>query len=175
MAEDEKLNGFNLEAYREGVAVAREREGASRAPKSCRIEWVRGVVFKTHIRQHTFVVDEPKRLGGEDTHPNSMEYVLGAYGACLAAGFVMNASKEGVAIHELDVTLDSTQDNAFTFLGIDSGGHPGFDHIRAKLKVRADADEEQIRQLWEHTVRTSPVHNTLSESVRLDPEVEVTR
>lgn len=172
MGNDNKINGFDLEGYKEGLAVARERAGASRAPKSCRIEWVRGVKFKATIRQHTFTLDEPRRLGGEDEYPNSMEYILGAYGACLAGGFVINASTKGIEIHEIDVSLESTQKNAFTFLGLASDGHPGFDHIEAKLKVRAEADEATIRELWDYTVSTSPVHATLAESVELHAELE---
>ncbi len=41
------------------------------------------------------------RTWREDESPNSMAYVLGAYGACLATGFVLNASQKGIEIHNL--------------------------------------------------------------------------
>ena len=173
MDKKKKINDFNLAGLAEGVALAKKRPGAKRAPKTCRVEWRRGVKFETFIRKHSFIIDEPRRLGGEDEHPNSMEYVLGAYGACLATGFVMNASKKGVEIEELSVEIESTQDNALTFLGLATDGHPGFDRIEAKLKVKSKADPGAIQALWELTVRTSPVHNTLAEAVTLEATVEL--
>ncbi len=167
------INDFNLDGLAEGVALAKKRPGANKARKTCRVEWRRGVKFETFIRQHSFIVDEPVRLGGEDEYLNSMEYVLGAYGACLAAGFVINASKKGIVLEALSVELESTQDNALTFLGLATDGHPGFDRIEAKLKVRSKADPDAIQALWELTVRTSPVHNTLAEAVTLEATVEL--
>jgi hypothetical protein len=103
-----RINDFDLDGLAEGVALAKKRPGAKRAPKTCRVEWRRGVKFETFIRKHSFIVDEPRRLGGEDAYPNSMEYVLGAYGACLATGFVMNASKKGIELEELSVDRPKT-------------------------------------------------------------------
>ena len=67
-----------------------------------------------------------------------MEYVLGALGACLATGFVLNASRQGIEIYDMEVVLDASQDNVFTFLGLGGEGHSGFDGIKAKLFVKSD-------------------------------------
>ena len=102
-----------------------------------------------------------------------MEYVLGALGACLATGFVLNASREGIEIYNMEVVLDSTQDNVFTFLGLGGEGHSGFDAITAKLFVQADTDEATLRRLWEQTVRTSPVGNSMIHVVPIQAELDV--
>ncbi len=99
--------------------------------------------------------------------------MLGAYGACLATGFVLNATRRGITIHNLELALDSTQDNAFSFLGINDEGHSGLDRVRVKLYVQADADEATLQEVWQHTLRTSPVGNSLTRVVDIEAELAV--
>jgi hypothetical protein len=73
----------------------------------------------------------------------------------------------------MEIALDSTQDNAFSFLGINDDGHSGLDNVRAKLYVQANADEAALREVWEHTLRTSPVGNSLARPVKIDTEIAV--
>ena len=168
-----KINGLDMEATRAAIAVVGANPASVHAPKSSRIRWLRGLKFKAQVRNHTFLVDEPSHLAGEDESPNSVEYVLGAYGACLATGFVLNASQRGINIRNLEVALESTQDNVYNFLGLSDEGHPGLDQIRAKLFVQADADPETLQAIWEQTIRTSPVHNSLVRNVTITPEIEI--
>jgi uncharacterized OsmC-like protein len=169
------VNGIDVEAFNAALELVGAQPASKHAPKASRVRWMNGLKFRAMVRNHSFIVDEPAHLTGEDTSPNSVEYVLGAYGACLATGFVMNATKQGIAIRNLEVALQSTQDNVFTFLGLEpiSAGHPGFDEITAKLFVQADADEATLRQIWERTVATSPVHNILTRNATIRPEVEI--
>ena len=174
MAEGPVINGLNMGDFREAVKTVTSAPEAARAPKKSRVRWRGGFKFSALVRNHTFLVDEPSHLTGEDEAPNSVEYVLGALGACLATGFVLNASRRGIEIHNLEVALDSTQDNAFTFLlGQEGPGHSGLDNVRAKLYVQADADPKVLREVWELTVKTSPVGNSLIREVAIVPEVEV--
>jgi uncharacterized OsmC-like protein len=169
------VNGIDLEAFQTALDLVGSQPAARHAPKASRVRWVNGLKFKAMVRNHTFVVDEPAHLTGEDTSPNSVEYVLGAYGACLATGFVMNASKQGIEIRNLEVSLQSTQNNVFTFLGLEPSteGHSGFEEITAKLFVQANADEATLRQIWAHTITTSPVHNILTHNATIKPEVDI--
>ena len=173
--DNQLVNGIDLEAFQSALEVVGSQPAAKHAPKASRVRWMNGLKFKAMVRNHTFIVDEPAHLTGEDTSPNSVEYVLGAYGACLATGFVMNASKQGITIRNLEVSLQSTQNNVFTFLGLEpsTNGHPGFDEITAKLFVQANADEVTLRQIWAHTITTSPVHNILTRNATIKPEVDV--
>ncbi|MFQ5812667.1 MAG: OsmC family protein [Anaerolineae bacterium] len=171
--ETKMLNGLDVAEMRAAIAEVGSQPEAARAPKASRVRWLSGLKFKAFVRNHIFLVDEPAHLAGEDESPNSMEYVLGAYGACLATGVVLNATQQGIQIHNLEVALESSQDNVFTFLGLDSEGHPGFDEIIAKLYIQADADEATIREIWDHTVKTSPVHNSLARNVTIKTDVDV--
>jgi uncharacterized OsmC-like protein len=138
MDEQNEINGLDIEETRAAIAKVSSQPEASRAPKTSRVKWLTGLKFKTYVRNHVFLVDEPAHLAGEDESPNSMEYVLGAYAACLATGFVLNASQRG-----------------------------------AKLFVQANADEVAIRQVWDQTVRSSPVHNSLARTVSINSEIDI--
>jgi uncharacterized OsmC-like protein len=167
------LNGIDVNEFEDALRQVGADPANARAPKAARVRWLGGLKLKVGVRNHTFLVDEPPHLKGDDTAPNAVEYVLGAYGACLATGFILNATRRGIAIRNIELALDSTQDNAFSFLGLNDEGHSGFDTVRAKLYVQADADAATLRDVWEHTLRTSPVGNSLIRSVNIVPELAV--
>src|SRR5439155_12650957 len=132
MQDPKTLNGLDVEGLRTAIAVVGAQPEAARARKAARVRWVERLKFKAYLRNHSFEVDEPASLAGEDASPTSMEYVLGALGTCLATGFVFNATRRGIAIRNLELALESTQENYFTFLGLDAEGHPGFDAVSVK-------------------------------------------
>src|SRR5438132_349354 len=143
MTDQKTLNGIDVPALDAALKTVGAQPAAAKAPKSSRVRWQSGLKFKVQVRNHAFLVDEPTHLTGDDTSPNSMEYVLGAYGACLATGFVLNATKRGIHIEHMDVAVESTQDNSFKFLGLNDDGHPGFDAVPAKSYVQADPAERR--------------------------------
>ena len=173
MSQTGRLNGIDLDELQAGLKEIGEQEGARHAKKRSRVQWLGGFRFNTFVRNNTFIVEEPASTTVTEQAPNSMEYVLGALGACLATGFVLNATQRGVAIHNLEIALDSSQDNVFTFFGLSEDGHPGFSEIRAKLYVQSDADEDTLRDIWRQAVETSPVGNSLGRTVTITPEMSV--
>jgi len=166
-------NGIDWGKFEEALGIVGAEAKYARAPKASRVRWMGGLKLKVGVRNHTFLVDEPSHLTGEDEAPNAVEYVLGAYGACLATGLILNASRRNIELRNLELSLESTQDNAFSFMGINDEGHSGIDEVRVKLYVQADADEGALREVWEHTLRTSPVGNSLVREVRVSPELQV--
>ena len=167
------LNGIDVDGLRTALAAVGAQPEVALARKRARVRWVERLKFRAYVRNHQFEVDEPTHLAGDNANPTSMEYVLGALGTCLATGFVFNATQRGIVVSNLEVALESTQDNYLVFLGLDTQRHPGFDRVTAKLFVQADADPAVLEELWEHTVRTSPVGNSLSRAVTLAPEIDV--
>ena len=167
------LNGIDVDGLRTALAAVRAQPEAALARKRARVRWVERLKFRAYVRNHQFEVDEPTHLAGDNANPTSMEYVLGALGTCLATGFVFNATQRGIAISNLEVSLESTQENYLVFLGLDTERHPGFNEVTAKLFVQADADPTVLQELWDHTVRTSPVGNSLARAVTLTPEIDV--
>ncbi|MEM0439608.1 MAG: OsmC family protein, partial [Sulfolobales archaeon] len=155
----------------------KNRDPEAQSPRfNAKVRWLgAGFNFKTYIRDHSFAVSEPQDIGGLDTGPRAIEYVLGALGACYATGFVFNATKRGVKIRNLEISLEGELDNLLVFLGLSSQGHPGYRRIYAKAYIDAEADEKTIKEIWEETVRTSPVGNTLIKNVEITPEAKVVK
>ena len=149
------LNGIDVDGLQSALAAVGAQPEAALARKRARVRWLDRLKFRAYVRNHQFEVDEPTHLAGDNANPTSMEYVLGALGTCLATGFVFNATQRGIAIGNLEVALESTQENYLVFLGLDTERHPGFDQVTVKLYVQADADPSVLRELWEHTVKTS--------------------
>ena len=161
-----ELNGIDLQDLEEGLKEIGKQEGARHAKKRSRIQWLGGFRFNSFVRNNTFIVEEPASSTAQEQAPNSMEYVLGT-------GFVLNATRRGISVHNVEVALDSSQDNVFAFFGLSDEGHPGFQQVRAKLYVQADSDEDTLKEIWDQAVKTSPVGNSLARIVTITPELLV--
>jgi uncharacterized OsmC-like protein/TusA-related sulfurtransferase len=134
----------------------------------CRVRWSGGLQCRVYARNHSGEVGQPASFDVQDTAPSAVEYVLGALGACLAMGFQIHASRRGIQVEAVEISLSGKIDNIFVFLGVEQEGHSGFEAITGTLYVRAEADEEILQEIWRHTVAASPVANTLVRPVHLD-------
>ncbi len=172
------INGIDVQRLKELLKeVERNKDLVSQISRfSARVRWLgSGFNFKAYIRDHSFAVSEPQDVGGLDAGPRAIEYILGALGACYATGFVLNATKRGVRIKNLEIALEGDIDNILVFLGLSNQGHPGYKRIYAKAYIDAEADEKTVKEIWEETVRTSPVGNTVARNVEIVPEVKVVK
>ena len=59
-------------------------------------------------------------------------------------------------------------DNILVFLGVEQDGHSGFRAITGTLYVQADAEEDLLQEIWQHTLAVSPMINTLVRPVSID-------
>jgi uncharacterized OsmC-like protein/TusA-related sulfurtransferase len=134
----------------------------------CRVRWSGGLQCRVYARNHSWEVGQPASFDVQDAAPSAVEYVLGALGACLAMGFQMHASRRGIQVEALEISLSGQIDNIFVFLGLEQDGHSGFRAISGTLYVRADTDEDTLQALWQHTLTASPLANTLVRPVALD-------
>ena len=173
-----QINGIDKELLKSLLEEARKNpEFVQKINRwSARVKWMgSGFNFRSYVRNHSFIISEPSELGGPDTSPNAVEYVLSALGACYATGFVLNATKKGISIRNLEIALEGEIDNILVFLGLSNEGHPGYKKIIAKAYVDTDASEDVIKEVWEETIRTSPVGNTLVRNVEITPEIRIVR
>lgn len=174
----EQINGIDVEKLRNLLKeVETNKEAVARISRwSSRVRWLgSGFNFRAYVRNHSFTVSEPSELGGPDSGPNAVEYVLSALGACYATGFILNATRRGVRVRNLEISLEGEIDNILVFLGLSDRGHPGYRRIVARAYVDAEADERTVREIWEETVRTSPVGNTLERQVEIAAEARLAR
>lgn len=168
-----ELNGLDLGAVQALVSGIQADPNSAQPYNewTARVRWKGGFRSQALVRDHTFLIDEPADLVGKDAGPNAAEYLLGAFGACLTTGFVLNATKRGVRLRALEITIDGRIDNILTFLGLSDEGHPGYREIVARAFVDADVDDVTLAEIWRATLATSPVGNSLTRSVVIREEV----
>jgi uncharacterized OsmC-like protein/TusA-related sulfurtransferase len=157
----------------EDPAANTDEEKARHYRWQCRVHWAGGLQTKVFCRNHGWEVGQPASFDVQDAAPSAVEYVLGALGACLAMGFQIHASRRGIQVDELEISLSGQIDNIFVFLGVDESGHSGFRQITGTLYARANADEAVLQEIWQQTLAASPVANTLTRSVSMDVTMRV--
>ncbi|MFQ5873515.1 MAG: OsmC family protein [Dehalococcoidia bacterium] len=171
----EELNGLHPAKLEEIIksledpAVLKEVSG----PWRSRVKWQGGFKAKAYTRNHTVDLDEPEGLDATDTAASAHEHILSAVGGCMTVGFVLNATRRGIKINDLEIALEGHFDNILKWAGLSDGGNPGYATINAKVFVNADADEKTLQEIWKLAVEGSPVTQTVSRSTQIIPEFEV--
>lgn len=164
------LNSVNIAAVGNLVTAIQEEPAAADTIWKSTVDWKGG--FQSESRSRDFdpvPSDEPLALGGEDTAPNPVEQVLGAFGNCLAVGYAANATVAGIELKSLRIELEGDLD-LHAFLGLREG-HAGFESIKATVSIESDAPAEAIENLHDKVISTSPVGHTLKQAIPLSVEL----
>jgi uncharacterized OsmC-like protein len=108
----------------------------------------------------TVTIDRSKEAGGQGLGFNGGELLLLAIGGCYSNDIYREAARRGMRVHSVQVRVQA-----------DWGGEP----VRAQnvcfsAVVEADAPEQQIRDLIQHTDRVAEIPNSL----RLGTDVKLT-
>lgn len=175
MAEEKTLNGLRPDEIIKITNKMRDDPEMLKAvtgPWKSRVVWQGGFRAKAYMRKHVVEMDEPEGLDATDAAASAHEQLLSAMGSCLTVGFVLNATKRGVRIHDLEVALEGNFENILKWAGHSQTGNPGYPSIKAKLFVRADADEKTLRDLWRMAVEGSPVTQTIARPTEIITEFE---
>ncbi|ADC65903.1 OsmC family protein [Ferroglobus placidus DSM 10642] len=173
-----EINGVDVEYLKQLVETVKKHPELGRTLWRARSKWKDGFKVEVNIRDFTIRMDEPKDLGGTNTAPNMVEFVLGALGACLVVGYVMNAAIRGIELDKVEIDVEGDIDLP-GFFGLESPEKvsPGFTNIRARvfLKTKKPVSKEELKELHETVVKTSPVGNTLMKPVNLEVKLEERR
>ena len=175
------INGGRLYAVIESIDQADENAHFELRTHN---RWVNGAHcfskikdFKYAGREYTnraklFIVDadEPDVLLGTDYGPNATEWALHALAGCLNTTFIYHASMRAVNVHELIFDVEGGLDIR-GFLGLDENIRPGFQWIRVRCAIEADASEEELRELVDIARRHSPVFDSIAHGVPVTVEV----
>lgn len=165
------LNDVDIEAVAGLIGAVAADPAKSATTWRAQVTWLGGFRSEAKVRSFAPIAsDEPAGLGGTDSAPNPVEQVLAALGNCLAVGYAANATARGIEIKELSIDISGGVD-LHTFLGLRPGGHAGFDDISVDVKLESDATPEQIAELHEHVLSTSPVGHTLRAAIPLEATI----
>jgi uncharacterized OsmC-like protein len=121
---------------------------------------------QSHARDFTIVADEPEQLLGQNSAPNPQELLMSAMNSCMMVGYVANAAMMGVKLDKLSIQTEGDLDLR-GFLGLDPSIAPGNSEIRYTITVKANATTEQLTQLHDIVVKTSPNRWNIAQPVSL--------
>ncbi|HLS04825.1 MAG TPA: OsmC family protein [Wenzhouxiangella sp.] len=145
-------------------AAAREQAPAdSRWLKriSVNSEWKGGMLATHRVRRFAFDTAEPPAVGGDDSAPTPMEYVVGALAGCIAVVTETVANERKLGVHGLHVDIEATMDTR-GFLGL-ADVSPHFHRVDIRVSCRL-SDAAQLAWLRAETERRCPAYNLVRDA-----------
>jgi uncharacterized OsmC-like protein len=167
-------NGVNVEALLGARAALAESPEAARFKWRAACEWVRGTHSRTtiegfyglggeqkHRQTYRFDTDHPEVFASEDNGATPVEMLLVGLAGCLSAGVAAVAQHRNIQLRSVKATVEAGMDIQ-GILGVDDKVRNGFDGIRVRFDVDADATQEQIAALVAQSQKRSAVFDVLT-------------
>jgi uncharacterized OsmC-like protein len=111
--------------------------------------------------------DEPLLVAGNDSAPNSMEYVLHALVSCMTGTLVYHAAVRDIKIAGVSSRIEGDMD-VRGLLGLADDVRKGFHHVRVTMTVDSDADVDTLTEC----ALFSPVYDIVSKSLPVEFRLE---
>jgi uncharacterized OsmC-like protein len=124
-----------------------------------------------HIKEYAYDADHPAVLVGADQGPTPVEFLLHALGACLMAGVANIASARGVALTEVEATVEGDIDLQ-GILGLSDEVRNGYQQMRVSFRIAGDAPPETLRAIVDQSRARSAVFDVLSNGVDVVVDVD---
>lgn len=131
-----------------------------------------GMKVECTARNHNFILDEPKELGGTDTGMNPVEAVLAALGACKCIVARCFAKAHKIDLQDFRVEVEGDLDPE-GFMGKNPDAKIGFSAIRSKIYIKSASSKEDIENFIKFIDKTCPVADTLTNSPEMITELTI--
>ncbi|NLO71313.1 MAG: OsmC family protein [Porphyromonadaceae bacterium] len=112
------------------------------------------------VRNFDLVVDQPEALGGEDSAPNPIEYLLAGYAGCLNVVINLVAKEMNILVNKLEINV-SGDINPKRFLGVSSSERAGFKSINVDIQIETNTDSENEKRLIQEAKDRCPINDNL--------------
>jgi uncharacterized OsmC-like protein len=176
-------NGVNVQALLDArTALVGAPEGAQFTWRASN-EWVRGTHSRTgvtdffglgaeqnHRTTWSFDADHPEIFASEDNGVTPVEYVLVGLASCLTAGVAAVAQNRGIQLNSVKATIEGDMD-ILGILGGDPETRNGFNDIRVKYDIDADASPEEIEALVAQSQKRSAVFDVVTNPTSVTVQV----
>jgi uncharacterized OsmC-like protein len=176
-------NGVNVEALLGARTALTEAPEAARFAWKATSKWITGTHSRSsvdgffglgadqrHKMEFSFDVDHPEIFASEDIGPTPVEYVLVGLGGCLTAGIAAVAQHRQIQLRSVTATIEGDMDLQ-GILGIDNDVRNGFNGIKIKYKIDADAKREDIEALVAQSQKRSAVYDIVTNPTNVTVEV----
>jgi uncharacterized OsmC-like protein len=170
----EVQNGVNVDA------LLGARDALSKAPEAAKFNWratckwqngthsqtsVKGFFGlgqeQSHRTEFTFDTDHPEIFASEDKGATPVEMVLTGLAGCLTAGVASIAQLRNIQLRSVTATVEGGMDIQ-GILGVDTDVRNGFDGIKVKFDIDADASREDIEALVAQSQKRSAVFDIVA-------------
>jgi uncharacterized OsmC-like protein len=176
-------NGVNTEA------LLGAREALTNAPEAAeftwraKCSWVHGTHTRStvdgfsglgqdhnHTTTFTFDADHPECFASEDHGATPAEYALVALASCLTAGVASVAQHRQIQLRSVTATIEGSM-NVLGILGADPDTRNGFNDIKVRFDIDADASPEDIKALVAQSQKRSAVYDIVTNPTNVTVEV----
>jgi uncharacterized OsmC-like protein len=172
-------NGVNVQA------LLGAREALSAAPEAAQFTWRASCTWRngTHSRstvegfsglgaeqQHRtmyeFDVDHPECFASEDNGATPVEFVLVGLVGCLTAGVASVAQIRGIQLRSVTATIEGEM-NILGILGADPAVRNGFDAVRVRFVIDADASRDDLDAVIAQSQKRSAVFDIVTNPTKV--------
>ncbi|MCL8208778.1 MAG: OsmC family protein [Actinomycetia bacterium] len=108
------------------------------------------------VRDFTVIGDEPRALGGQDSGPTPMEWVLAGLASCMTVTARLVARELGLELGPVSFSLEGDLDVRGLFGQADV--RPDFQTVRGTLRLGSSLPPAALDQLREAVLRRSPAY-----------------
>lgn len=130
-----------------------------------------GEGFSTKIEcSHTFNIDQPKAMGGNDEGPNPMEVFLSSLPACICAIGRIIANQKRLPVNGITATVEGDIDKDF-LLGKTEEGRAGFTELRVFVDIDAPMTNDEKEEFLKAIQKRCPIADNIVTTSTIKAEV----
>lgn len=176
-------NGVNIEALIEARQALTDAPEAAQFQWRASSEWVNGTHTRStvekffglgeeqsHKTTFTYDTDHPEVFASEDNGSTPVELVLVGLSGCIGAGIATVAANREIKLNSVKAIVEADMDLA-GILGIDGDVRNGFNNIRVKYEIDADASEDDIKAIVAQSQKRSAVFDIVTNPTDVHVEV----
>ena len=153
---------FRKDILRKVVEETEGRYGLKdEAPALVRVDLKHVENLRLRIRtrddgDHVFWADEPRSRGGEDTSPAPLPYFIAGAASCFLMQLVKVAAYRSLRVDEVGLTCVGRFDRRVG---------EGFREIIYEVKIKGEADVDEVREMVREAEDMCFAHNTLRKAL----------
>jgi len=176
-------NGVNVQALLDAREALKGAPDAAKFTWRASCKWQNGTHSRTNVNgffglgeeqkhktETSFEADHPEIFASEDKGITPIEYVLVGLASCLTAGVAAVAQNRGIQLRSVESQLEGKMDIR-GILGIDTDVRNGYDDIKVKFKIDADAPKKDIEAIVAQSQKRSAVYDVITNPVNVTVEV----
>jgi uncharacterized OsmC-like protein len=148
------------------------RPGAAKFKGRTTVRVTSGASCEIKDGEWTLTGDQSKAFGGENLGPNPGVFGRASLGSCLAQGYAYWFARLEVPFEEIEVVIDGEGDNRAS-LGMEVEFPPGYQRLRAAIRVESSAALEDIRKAMAQADRCSPWLYNFANAIEVDLDVTI--